>query len=59
MNLLFAYGAKNEVLPALMFAVYLALDAGECFPDHIQVPSPADRFTRPEIARILANDAAA
>jgi hypothetical protein len=58
MTSLFGYGAQNGVLPDLMHSVFLAFDAGEFYPDNIREPSPEERFTRAQVAKILANDSA-
>lgn len=56
MNCVFAYGASKGLMPPFMFSVFQAFDAGEFYPDAIRDPSPEERFTRPQIALILAND---
>jgi len=56
MNYVFAYASTKADIPAFMFSVFQAFDAGEFYPDAIRDPSPEDRFTRPQIASILAND---
>ncbi len=54
-NALFAFAASSGAsIPDLMFSIFLAFDAGEFYPDEIRDASPEDRFTRPEIERILA-----
>ena len=57
-NTLFAYGAGKGLTPDLMMSVFLAFDAGEFYPDNVRDPSPEARFTRPQIAAILAKYAA-
>ena len=56
MNYVFAYGSTKAEIPAFMFSVFQAFDAGEFYPDAIRDPSPEERFTRPRITFILAND---
>lgn len=52
-NVLFAYAAQNVAIPAVLFSVFQAFDAGEFYPDEIRSPSPEERFTRPQINAIL------
>jgi hypothetical protein len=59
MNTLFAYASTKGTIPDFMFSVFQAFDAGESYPDKIRDPTPEERFTRPQIAAILANDDAA
>jgi len=56
MNDVFAYASMKTIVPQFMFSVFQAFDAGEHCPDAIRVLSPEERFTRPLIAEILAND---
>jgi hypothetical protein len=56
MNDVFAYASMKTIVPPFMFSVFRAFDAGEFYPDAIRAPSPEERFTRPLIAEILADD---
>ena len=59
-NNIFAYCSSiiaillGRTMPEPMFSVFLAFDAGEFSPDKILDPTPEERFTRPQIAAILA-----
>ena len=46
----------GRTMPEPMFSVFLAFDAGEFSSDGIRDPTPEERFTRPQIAAILAKD---
>ena len=56
MNGVFAFAATKGIIPPFMFSVFQAFDAGEFYPDTVRDPSPEERFTRPLISAILAND---
>ncbi|WP_070249369.1 hypothetical protein [Duganella phyllosphaerae] len=53
-NVLFGFASQHVEIPDLLFAVFLAFDAGEFYPDEIRSPSPEERFTRPQINAALA-----
>jgi hypothetical protein len=57
MNSMFAHAVRGSEIPRFMYSVYEAFDAGEYH--HQQDPLGTDseeKYTRPQLARILSDD---